>query len=261
MEMHRYLLVAVLLCSSAIDAQARGRSGARVETVTFRYLVPRGSDRPAVSSRHPRPPPLIPLPQTRQHSGSACGIYCVQSLSAYAGKPTRRGSQLIRQAKGYSYEIGTPEQTMGKLARKLGLKVQTRTRMKLSQLVSHVSNGRPVVVGLQAWVDNPKQVNWRKEQDSGHYAVVIGIGDRKGNLIESSREIGKKIRKQDAFVWFMDPSMDLGKRGYIPLKEFVSRWHWPSESGKSPSSRFGMALMSHPRPAQISAVTGVGRIE
>lgn len=231
---------------------------ASIKQVGFRYV---STAAPRVEKGHPVPPPLIPLPPVRQHSASVCGLSCLQSVFAYAGKPSLRGSQLVRRARsgkgGFTYEDGTPEKTMRRLVQGMGLTARSSTRMSLKKLVGYVSSGVPVTVGIQAWVDNPKRVNWRKEQNAGHYVVAIGIGDKKGKRITSTRGL---LKRDDAYVWFMDPAMDLGKRGYIPLKEFMARWHWPSESGKG-QSRFGLATILDGPPAQAAFVGGVGRIE
>lgn len=231
---------------------------ARVEVKRIRYLAP-AAGTTNTRTRLPLPPPLIPLPPVRQHSRAACGTSCLQSVFAYYGKPSRRGSQLVRAAqarRGYTYEAGTTEQTMSRLARAAGLKVKASSRMSLSELVRSVSSGQPVAVGIQAWVTHPDTVDWRKEKEAGHYVVAIGLGDALGNPITRSRGL---LKRDDAYLWFMDPAADLGNRGYLPVKEFMTRWHWPADVGDA-THRFGMAFSSSKRPGNASFVSGAERI-
>jgi hypothetical protein len=193
----------------------------------------------------------------RQHSKSACGTSCLQSVFAYFGKPSRRGSQLVQAGgRGYTYEAGTTEETMSRLARATGLKVRSSIRMSLPELVRGVSQGRPVVVGIQAWVTGQEKVDWLKQKDAGHYVVAIGLGDARGKPITQLRGL---LQRDDAYLWFMDPAADLGNRGYLPVKEFMARWHWPADVGDS-SHRFGLALSSSTPPRNTSFVSGVERI-
>jgi hypothetical protein len=235
----------------------------RAAVKTFRYLAPAGTLAPA-KTKHPLPPPLIPLPPVRQHSSAACGLACLQSAFAYYGKESRRAAQLVHAAseatlgnERYTYAAGTPENTMVRLARSAGLKVKSSRHMRLADLVANIAGGRPVAVGIQAWVTDPKKVSWRTMQDAGHYVVAIGLGDARGNPITT---MGGLIDRQDAYLWFMDPAADLGNRGYIPVKEFMTRWHWPADKGEA-IHRFGMVFSSTTRPRQTSFVDGVERIK
>lgn len=263
-----FVLLALTLVWTAtpcVEARPRVRSEVRprVAKKSFRYLGPDTTmrRRPGTNT-HPTAPPLIPLPPVRQHSAAACGLASLQSVLAYYGAPSRRASQLVasaqqgRRADRYSYEAGTPETMMVKLARDAGLKIKTSHRMSLSELARNVNSGKPVTVGIQAWVKKPERVDWRKVQDAGHYVVAIGIGDAKGKPITNTKGLA---RRKDAYVWFMDPAADLGNRGYIPVQEFMQRWHWSSDKGKP--ARFGMVLSSSAPPAQRAFVSGIERIK
>jgi hypothetical protein len=258
------LAIAVALLLPSLSLADRH---ARTQVKTFRYLAPaRATALVQKNTRDPLPPPLIPLPPVRQHSEAACGLACLQSTFAYYGK-YRRASQLVRAAQvvrprdrhrdRYTYSDGTPESTMVALARAAGLKARASAHMRLDDLVRNVAAGRPVAVGIQAWASHPEKVDWRKENGSGHYVVAIGIGDAKGNAIASTHGL---LKRDDAYVWFMDPAADLGNRGYIPVKEFMARWHWPADHGDA-THRFGMVLSSPKRPSHISFVDGVERIK
>jgi hypothetical protein len=241
------LIVAVLL----VPGLAEGR--AAVKEKRFRYLAPKGASR--ARPEHPTPPPLIPLPPVRQHSEAACGPACLQSVLAYYGRPSRRASQLVqRGGSGYTYADGTTEATFARLARGEGLKVETRARMGMGELVRHLSNGRPVAVGIQAWTERRGPVDWRREECSGHYVVAIGLGDARGRALRGSTR--RLLERNDVFIWFMDPAADFGNRGYLPLREFMDRWHWQGDNG--PTHRYGMVFRGAPK--QTSFVDGVERI-
>ncbi|MCA9667153.1 MAG: C39 family peptidase [Myxococcales bacterium] len=168
---------------------------------------------------------VIPAPPVRQGHDFSCGLGSGQSLLALFGKPSLREDQLIKRTKT-SKVYGVHERELKKLLRQNGLDVHMKHRMSLAELAHYLTQGVPVVVGYQAWASKPSQWNaramkgfdWRRENDSGHYSVAIGI-DRKN-------------------IYFMDPAMDLGKRGYIPIAEFMKRWHW--ETGQ----HFGMVVSS-----------------
>ena len=57
----------------------------------------------------------------------------------------------------------------------------------------------------------------------------------------------------------MDPSANLGNRGYIPINEFMQRWHWPKENGKL-GKRYGIALTSSQGPLISGYTSGVERV-
>jgi hypothetical protein len=109
-------------------------------------------------------------------------------------------------------------------ARRHGLVARIKRGMSLDELAHYVNQGIPVVVGYQAWVKNPRTVDWQRENNSGHYSVVVGVGN--------------------GHVWLMDPSQPPGTYGYIPIDQFAQRWHWPSETKMGRQERFAMICMS-----------------
>ena len=185
----------------------------------------------------PAPPALIPVPPVRQSREYTCGPASLQSVLAYYGKSFLAEGPLARKSRA-NYQFGTEETDLKRVARQSGLKVSARHDMTLKELRRTVQRGIPVIVGYQAWTGKRGKVDWRKVDNDGHYSVVIGMDRQK--------------------VWLMDPYMDLGKRGYIPIKEFMERWHWHAR-GK-PARHFGMVLRSDRPPALRAFVDGVGRV-
>jgi len=233
-------LVVLLLSAAWLEAEARRVVG----TARFRYVDSINRAAPA-DQPQPTQPPLIPVPQMRQHSLGACGLGMLQSLCSYYGRNTPRGSQLVRWGlprskggEGYSYADGTPEQTMKQLAERHGLRVSMKKGMRLGELVRTVSSGTPVGVGYQAWTKDPQTIDWKQDKDDGHYSIVLGFGDWNGKPYTSAREMRRAVKRDpmSVLVWMMDPSMSPGKRGWIPLGEFLDRWHWLD------ASHFGMAV-------------------
>lgn len=251
-RVHALTLATLLLVVLPGLAQGRGR----IHEQRFRVLAPQGATTARAPAGHPIPPPLIPLPPVRQHSEAACGPASLQSVLAYYGKPRLRASQLVqRGGKGYTYESGTTEATFVRLAHAEGLKTKVRTRMGLAELVRSLQDGRPVAVGIQAWTERRGPVDWKQEDSSGHYVVAIGLGDAKGRALRgSSRDL---LKRDDVYLWFMDPAADFGNRGYLPLREFMDRWHWYGDRGNA-VHRFGVVFGGAPR--RTAFVDGVERI-
>lgn len=77
--------------------------------------------------------------------------------------------------------------------------------MTVQQLATLCSQGKPVIVMIQAWHSGgrPPQ-GYDDEWGDGHYAVVTAV--RKGSVV------------------LMDPSIDK-KRGVLRTREFLDRWH------------------------------------
>jgi len=239
------------------DASAGSRANPQVGTSRVRYLKTRSargsarvhrerpsnrlrqqSRRTARTEKLPKPPPLIPVPPVRQPHLYDCGPSSLHSVLAYYGKGGDISVPQLSKKTKARFDTGAQESEMARVARNYGLKVRMKHNMSLSELKSYVSRGIPVIIGYQAWA--PKGTQWSSYLGGGHYSVVIGM-DKEN-------------------VWLMDPSSDLGKRGYIPIKEFKQRWHWEMESGKV-GQHFGMALMSKDPPAIQVHANGVIRVE
>jgi hypothetical protein len=212
-----------------------------VRTATFSYIDSPRARRVRMSEvdkdgPQPVQPPLNQVPQSRQHSLSACGLGLAQMYCGYYMPEVPRGGALVKKAlravreRGYTYDDGTPTPVLREVLTELGFKVRVKTNMSLAELVRQVSRGYPVGVGAQAWTSK-KKVDWDKDTDDGHYMMVIGFGDWNGKPYSSARAIRRAMKKDpnNAIVWLADPAMSTGRRGWMPVSEFLDRWHWPGE--------------------------------
>lgn len=145
-------------------------------------------------------PHLIPVPLARQATNYTCGVAALQSVLAYYGIQVRQ--DLLAEALLADPEQGTNYHKMVAYAQAHGLHVEVYVDMALDALQRLLDAGQPVIVALQAWADAP--VDYVEDWDDGHYAVAVGYdGER---------------------IYFMDPST-LGNYTYIPVAEFLARWH------------------------------------
>lgn len=143
---------------------------------------------------------FIHIPQVRQPDTYSCGVACVQSVLAYYGKELRYDE--IEKGVNTSPKTGVDHRNIIKFLKGKGLEVELHKGMLLSDLQSFIDQETPVIVVIQAWAEKPQ--DYEKNWDNGHYVVAIGYDDNN--------------------VYFMDPSL-LGNYAYIPIDEFVKRWH------------------------------------
>lgn len=99
-------------------------------------------------------------------------------------------------------ENGTTPDYIARAASDLGFTAEVRENMTLKDLVDNINNGTPTIVLVQA--GNDTTGNWTKHTGDGRYMVVVGIDGEN--------------------IYLEDPSI-LGSRGFIPLQEFLERWH------------------------------------
>ncbi len=143
---------------------------------------------------------LLNVPDVRQPTNSSCGPTSLQAVLAYYGTDTSL-SKLINMTN--SSENGTAPDNIAQAARDLGFSAEVKENMTLQDLQQNINQGIPTIIAGQAWKDNTTG-NWINDTDDGHYMVVIGMDDQN--------------------IYFEDPAI-LGSRGYIPIQEFLDRWH------------------------------------
>jgi predicted double-glycine peptidase len=160
-------------------------------------------------------PNLIQVPLTRQAADYTCGAAALQSVLGYFGKEFRQ-DELVKSIKS-DPDNGTPYQNIVQYARSLGFVVSTHTDLSLDELKGFIDNRQPVLLAIQAWMDPPR--DWTT-YESGHYVVAIGY----------DRDV----------IYFMDPST-LGNYTYIPITEFLSRWH-DRETDGTQLNHFGIVM-------------------
>lgn len=146
------------------------------------------------------PQNLVRVPLTRQAMDYTCGVAALQSVMAYYGEEIRQDI-LARELKS-SPDSGTNYRNIISFARGRGFTAEIYREMTLDHLKSLMDEGQPVILAIQAWGDDPSA--YASGWDDGHYVVAIGYDDKK--------------------FCFMDPST-LGNYTYIPVEEFLARWH------------------------------------
>jgi len=148
------------------------------------------------------PSNIIRVPHARQSRNYTCGVASMQSLFCYFGDEWREDN--LAKELGSGEEWGTGVDNIISFAKKQGYTANMVTDMTKDELRTHIDEGHPVLVAYQAWTDAQPPVNWKDDWEDGHYSLIIGMDDN--------------------YVFLMDPST-LGRYTYIPVEEFVDRWH------------------------------------
>ncbi len=167
------------------------------------------------------PANLIRVPMTRQATDYTCGVAALQSVFMFFGDEVLE-SVLSKNLKADPKE-GTAYQQIVRVAKSKGYAVEVFKNMTLDNLKGLIDKGKPVICLIQAWPE--RKVNYETDWEDGHYVVAIGYD--KDN------------------IFFMDPST-LGNYTFIPIKEFLTRWH--DTDSKVKLEHFGM-LIEKPKPA------------
>jgi len=144
---------------------------------------------------------LINVPIIYQCNNSACGIACVQSILGFYDNHIYQ-EELYNELK-FDKNEGTYIDNIINFFNKNNYECYHKVDTNINTIKNLIKNGIPVLTVFQAW-NNKKNINWRDEWNSGHYSIIIGIDDNN--------------------IYMMDPSIQ-GNYGYIPIKDFISRWH------------------------------------
>ena len=172
----------------------------------------------------PHPPSaayLIAIPDVRQSYDYSCGAAALQSVLAFYGESLSEEEAIALL--GTSEEFGTTPESIVRVATELGLRAEIAEHLTVDDLRSVLGEGVPVIVAIQAWVEErPAGFSWAGCWEEGHYEVVIGLDER--------------------YVYLEDPSL-FGTRGRIPVNEFVERWHdYSREASLDPGDRLWVRL-------------------
>lgn len=150
---------------------------------------------------------LIRVPLIRQSTGFTCGVASLQSIFGYYGQDYR-GDKLASALKTTS-QNGTDYRDIIRVALINGYRAQKYDGMTVDQLKAYIDAQTPVLLVIQAWPG--KTVDWSKDWKDGHYVVAIGYDSDN--------------------IYFMDPAT-MGNYTYIPVDEFLARWHDKDQRGK-----------------------------
>jgi len=145
---------------------------------------------------------VLNVPDVRQPSNYTSGPASLQAVLAYYGTDVTV-DDLINMT-NTTPENGTLPNNIAQTARQKGFNAETKENMTLQDLQESINQGTPVIINCQAWRTGNTTGNWTDDQKNSHYMVVIGIDNQN--------------------VYLEDPAI-LGSRGYIPLQEFLERWH------------------------------------
>jgi predicted double-glycine peptidase len=143
---------------------------------------------------------LIRIPLIRQNTAFTCGVSSLESIFAYYGQDYR--ADKLARALRTTPEFGTGYKDIIRVARNNGYHVQQYSAMTVDQLKAFIDAQTPVLLLIQAWPEKP--VDWSQDWKDGHYVVAIGYDEDN--------------------IYFMDPAT-IGNYTYIPVDEFLSRWH------------------------------------
>lgn len=162
------------------------------------------------------PSNLIPVPMTRQATDYTCGVAAMQSLFAYYGDEFTE-MPLAKLLKS-NFRYGTAYKSIESFSKEKGYSVEIHKEMTLEQLKQFIDKKQPVLCLVQAWASVP--TDYRTEWKDGHYVVAVGYDEKN--------------------IFFMDPST-LGDYAYIPVDEFLERWH--DTDGHERLHHFGMIVL------------------
>ncbi len=149
----------------------------------------------------------VDLPSVCQQTGYTCGAASLRAVCKYFKVGAKAERDYARKL-DTDPEGGTAPRDIIQTCKDWGLSVRAKEHMTLQQLKNHLKKGVPVICAMQAW-GSPKQY---REDESGHYVVAIGFDNKN--------------------VYFMDPAMHSGNRGFLPDEVFLRRWHDIDKHGK-----------------------------
>jgi len=189
-----------------------------VSVLAFLAPASHGAAPPASPPPGSLPPHLILVPLCRQETGYTCGVAATQALLCYHLDCGWRQDRLARKLKA-DPQTGTRYKAIQRFFQSQGYSAEVHTDMTLQDLEASLDAGTPVICLIQAWAGHP--VEYAADWDDGHYVVAVGYDAEQ--------------------VYFMDPST-LGSYTFIPVGEFVARWHDMDPVSGARLVHFGMLV-------------------
>jgi predicted double-glycine peptidase len=167
---------------------------------------------------------LLRVPLCRQATGYTCGVASLQSILYYYGYEIRQDN--LAEELESNPETGTNYHKIMNAAQVRDIRVEARRDLTLDELKAALHGGKPVMVAIQAWADNPSL--YADDWDDGHWAIAIGYDKER--------------------IYLMDPST-LGNFTCIPVSEFLLRWHDLDSDNATRLIHFGLIFDKDGRPA------------
>lgn len=149
------------------------------------------------------PKDALPVPLVRQATSYSCGAAALLSTLYYWRVYDGTESSLYARL-GTTPQDGTEPSGLVSGAQSLGLSAELKEGLGLADLRAALKKGQTVLLDLQAWRTEGATVTWADTWEDGHYVVMVAM--------------------DKAYVYVMDPS-SAGAYAYLPLAEFVERWH------------------------------------
>jgi predicted double-glycine peptidase len=196
--------------------------------------------------KRPRlPAQALRLPIVEQETSYSCGPAALLSILKYWQNYSGQEADLYAPL-NTTPEDGTNPRGLVSGAQSFGLSAVQKEGMSIQDLRQNLSQGDTVILDIQAWDESnlgPDKVDWENKWEDGHYIVLIGIDAEN--------------------AYFMDPSMDRNRYGYIPLKELLRRWHdYEVENGQRREYRnLGVIIRGNGMPKLPLPTDQIGRIE
>lgn len=169
---------------------------------------------------------IIPVKNVRQSHDYDCGAASLKSLAHFYDVPLDKERDFIKLCDS-GVRKGTHPSDIVRGARKLGLHAKLYNHLTIEQLKSLLDKKIPVICAIQAYGEEEDY----DEPKNGHY--VIAVGHDEDN------------------IYFEDPSMRMS-RGYIPIDEFMRRWHDKESYTGETQVRMGIVVVGdHRKPDRV----------
>ena len=161
---------------------------------------------------------IIDFPEVRQSRNYTCGVACLQALLYFYGISYREDE--LEHLLGTTPQRGTSPSQIIQLCQQFGFHVQTKQHMTLEDIRFHLNHNQPILVVYQAWRNTQNPSDYQNDWSDGHYSIIVGLD-------------------HDRLI-MNDPAL-IG-RGYLPINEFMTRWH-DSDADGHLYVRYGLVLM------------------
>jgi hypothetical protein len=147
----------------------------------------------------------------------------------------------LHEVLGTTSEEGTDPLRMTRALKDFHLDATYLEHLSPQDLRKFIGLGYTVIVDYQAWRDASEPVGpWTESWEDGHYSVVVAM-DRE-------------------FLYLMDPSAPAAY-GYLPIPEFVDRWHDYELRNGAPVRYFHQGIVVRGRDALPSIPAPLIRVE